>query len=95
MEPVMMNIALKKRMEDERPREKLLNKGIETLSNAELIGILLATGTRTKTAVEIGRELLHHAGNDMTALARFGINDLKKVQGVGVAKALTLVVALE
>ena len=60
MEPVMMNIALKKRMEDERPREKLLNKGIETLSNAELIGILLATGTRTKTAVEIGRELLHH-----------------------------------
>ena len=57
--------------DDEKPREKLALKGKESLSNAELIGILLSTGTKTKSAVDLGSEIMALAQNDLNILARF------------------------
>ncbi len=81
--------------DDEKPREKLMFKGKESLSDAELIGILLATGTKTKSAVELGMEILTLADKDLNKLARFNINELKKINGIGEAKAITIIAAVE
>lgn len=81
--------------EDEKPREKLLFKGKNSLSNAELIGILLSTGTKTKSAVDLGREILSLAQNDLNSLARFNVNEFQKVCGIGEAKAITIIAAVE
>jgi len=81
--------------DDEKPREKLLLKGKESLSNAELIGILLSTGTKTKSAVDLGREIMHLAQNDINTLARFNVNEFKKISGIGAAKALIIMAAME
>ncbi|MCB9251692.1 MAG: DNA repair protein RadC [Flavobacteriales bacterium] len=80
---------------DEQPREKLLSKGKETLTHAELLGILISTGTRSKTATDLAKEILKLGKNDLNEIARFGINDYKKVNGIGEAKALTLIAAIE
>ena len=80
---------------DDRPREKVINKGIGTLSNAELIAILFGTGTRNESAVEIARKLLDSAGNNLNKLATFTIKDLEKIKGIGEAKAIAVLTALE
>ncbi|MFM9944634.1 MAG: DNA repair protein RadC [Bacteroidia bacterium] len=81
--------------EDEKPREKLILKGKESLSNAELIGILLSTGTKSKSAVDLGREIMELAQNDLNTLARFNVSEYKKINGIGEAKALTIMAAVE
>lgn len=90
--------------EDDRPREKLMNKGRTALSDAELLAILLGTGARykdengkiiNKSAVDLGRDLLHLSQNSLMNLARFSVNELKTVSGVGEAKAISLIAALE
>ncbi len=81
---------------DDRPREKLQLKGVEALSNAELIAILLRTsGNRNKTALEVAQELLQIAEGDLYALSRLSVKDCMKIKGIGSAKAVTLVAALE
>ena len=80
---------------DDRPREKLTSKGAEALSDAELIGILLATGTKTKSAVDLGREIMQTADNDLNKLARMSVKDLCKINGIGPAKAITIAAAVE
>ncbi|NUM31706.1 MAG: DNA repair protein RadC [Bacteroidetes bacterium] len=90
-----MNKPIKHWADDEKPREKLVLKGKSSLSNAELIGILLSTGTKTKSAVDLGRELLELAQNDLNLLARFNVNEIKKIKGIGVAKAITVIAAIE
>jgi DNA repair protein RadC len=80
---------------EDRPREKLLLKGTSALSDAELIAILLGTGTTTVTAVELAKIVLQSAGNSLHELASLSAKDLMKIKGIGEAKAVTIVAALE
>lgn len=90
-----MNKPIPEWAEDEKPREKLLLKGKSSLSNAELIGILISTGTKTKSAIDLGRELLESAQNNLNVLARFNVNEITKIKGLGLAKAITILSAIE
>lgn len=88
-------VALKHRNADERPREKFAKYGSKTLSNAELIGILIGTGTRNKSAVDVARDVLAVCDNNLNKLARLTIANLCKVDGIGPAKAITILTAVE
>lgn len=79
----------------DRPREKLLLKGISALSDAELIAILLGTGTTSVNAVDLAKAVLQSVDNNLDDLARLSVNDLMKLKGIGQAKAITIVSALE
>jgi DNA repair protein RadC len=80
---------------EDRPREKLLLKGISTLSDAELIAILLGSGTTTMSAVELAKRILQGVQNNLHELASVSVKDLMKIKGIGEAKAVTIVAALE
>lgn len=77
------------------PREKLINKGKSALSDAELISLLLGTGTRTTSSVELGKRVLHSANNNLHELARMTVKDLIRISGIGHTKAMAIVAALE
>jgi len=81
--------------EEDRPREKLLLKGKSTLSDAELIAILIGSGTRSLSAVDVAKLILKQANYNLNDLARFSVKDLKKIKGIGEAKAIAIVSALE
>lgn len=81
--------------EDDKPREKFMNKGRQSLSDAELIAILLATGSKNRTALDLARELLTLAEGQLESLCAMNIRDLSKVPGIGPAKAITIQAALE
>lgn len=81
--------------EEDRPREKLLLKGKSALSDAELIAILIGSGTKSMSAVDVGKLILSQAGNNLNELARFSVKDLQKIKGIGEAKAISIVSALE
>lgn len=81
--------------EDDRPMEKLQFKGAENLSDAELLAIILNKGTRSKTAVDLARELLHRCQHNFNQLARLSVKDLMKIKGIGRVKAVTIVAAME
>lgn len=81
--------------EEDRPREKLLLKGKSSLSDAELLAILLGSGTRSLSAIDLARHVLGHVNHDLSALAKMNVSDLKKFKGIGEAKAITIVSALE
>lgn len=80
---------------EDRPREKLLLKGKATLSDAELIAILLGTGTSKLSAVDLAKNILQAVNNDLNELARLTVKDLMKIKGIGEAKAITIISALE
>ena len=80
---------------EDRPREKLIRKGISTLSDAELLAILISSGTRKKSAVDLGRELLSSVSNNLNSLGKLSISDLLKFRGIGPARAVTISAALE
>lgn len=80
---------------DDRPREKLLLKGVQALSDAELIAILIRTGDRQKSALRVAQELLQAVDKDLVTLSRLSVRDCMKVKGIGKVKAITLVAALE
>jgi DNA repair protein RadC len=80
---------------EDRPREKLIQKGIASLSDAELLAILISSGTKDKSAVDLGRELLSVANNNLNSLGKLTIADLKKLRGIGTARAVTITAALE
>ena len=80
---------------EDRPREKLYQKGTSALSDAELLGILIGSGTRERSAVDLGRELLSLAGNNLNALGKLSIPDITKIRGIGNARAVTIAAALE
>lgn len=69
--------TIKQLAEEDRPREKLLHKGRRELTNAELLAILLSSGNRKKTAVELAQEILSEYDNDLNALAKLEVKDLK------------------
>lgn len=81
--------------QEDRPREKLIQKGAGVLSEAELIGILLGSGTRNLSAVALAQSILQQHHNDLNELAKRSVKELQKFKGVGVAKAVTIVSAME
>lgn len=81
--------------EDDRPREKMALKGASALSNAELIAILIANGTREKSAVDLAKEILDFAQNDLNNLARLSLKEMQQIKGIGQAKAISILAALE
>ena len=81
--------------EDDRPREKLQLKGKHSLSDAELIAILLGSGTRKESAVDLARRILELAENNLVDLGKLSLSQLQRIQGVGPVKAITLTAALE
>jgi len=88
-------IKLKEWAVEDRPREKLLVKGARSLTDAELIGILIGSGNLNETAVELGRRMLVSVNNNLNDLGRKGIDYLKTFNGIGEAKAISIVAALE
>lgn len=80
---------------DDRPREKLLTKGASSLSNSELIAILLNNGSKSKSAVELGKEILKLGQDNLNELGKLTLKDFRKIKGVGEAKSVTIVAALE
>jgi len=82
--------------EADRPREKMLLKGAQSLSDAELLAILIAIGNKNETAVELTRRILHECHDNLNELAQLSIADLcKRFKGIGEAKAITIMAALE
>ncbi|KAA6438618.1 DNA repair protein RadC [Dyadobacter flavalbus] len=81
--------------EEDRPREKLLLKGRAALSDAELIAILIGSGTVDLSAVDVGKQIMNSVGNNINELAKLSVTDLTKIRGIGEAKAITIVAALE
>ncbi len=88
-------MTIKKWAEQDRPREKLLLKGKAALSEAELVAILIGSGNKDQTAVELAQQLLNHCGNNLNTLAKLSIKDLQKFRGIGEAKAISIISALE
>lgn len=80
---------------EDRPREKMLVKGIRSLSEAELIAILIGSGSLDESAVELSRRILASVNNNLNELGKKNINDLQKFKGIGPAKAITISAAME
>ncbi len=81
--------------EDDRPREKLIHKGKAVLSNAELLAILIGSGTRDESALDLARKVLHHAGDNLAELGRLDKASLTSIHGIGEARALIIIAAME
>lgn len=95
MSEKMPSFSIKNWSEDDRPREKLLNKGKDALSDAELVAILIGSGSREESAVELCKRILSSTGNNLNALGKLSIGQLMAFKGIGEAKAITIVSALE
>ena len=80
---------------DDRPREKLMEKGKTAVSDAELIAILIGSGNRTESAVALAKRIVASVNNDLSDLAKLSVNELMKFKGIGQAKAISIVTALE
>jgi DNA repair protein RadC len=88
-------LAIRYWAEDDRPREKMMLKGKNALSDAELIAILIGTGSGSKSAVDLGRELLALSNGDLHDFGKLRLVDLQKVKGIGASKAISILAALE
>jgi len=93
----MENYGIKSWAEEDRPREKLITKGSRALSDTELLAIFIRTGTQKKTAIDVSRELLQAAQNNLNILGKMSVQQMIKlnINGLGVVKATTIVAALE
>jgi DNA repair protein RadC len=80
---------------DDRPREKMLAKGSGALSNSELLGIIINNGNKEKSAVDIAKDILKLAHDNLNELGKMSLKDLQKVKGIGIAKAITITAAVE
>jgi DNA repair protein RadC len=89
------SFTIKSWAEEDRPREKLLSKGRHVLTDAELIAILIGSGSRNETAVELAKRILSQFENNLNAIAKLSVQDLMKFKGIGEAKAISIVAALE
>jgi len=89
------NLSIKHWSEDDRPREKLVNKGKIALSDAELVAILIGSGNREESAVELSKKILNKINNNLNELGKLSIEDLIKFKGIGNAKAISIITALE
>ncbi|MBL4625575.1 MAG: DNA repair protein RadC [Flavobacteriales bacterium] len=92
---MLESLSIKAWAEDDRPREKLASLGRSALSDAELVAIIIGSGSPKESAVELSKRILHSIGNNLSELGRVTIADLMKFKGIGEAKAITIVAALE
>lgn len=89
-------LTIREWAEDDRPREKMLRKGTQSLSDAELLAILIGSGNRDESAVELSRRIMRDCHDNLNELACLTIADLcKRFKGIGEAKAITIMAALE
>lgn len=86
---------LKSWAEDDRPREKFMMKGKNALSDAELLAIIMGSGNKEETAVDLAKRILNDSKNNWHELARLSVHDLIKYKGIGEAKAISIITALE
>ncbi len=91
----MENFSIPCWAEDDRPREKMALKGRSALSNTELLAILIGSGTRKKSAVDLAQEILNSVNNNLHALGKITLHDLCQFSGIGPAKAISILAALE
>ncbi|WP_396635507.1 DNA repair protein RadC [Maribacter sp. R77961] len=89
------SFSIKHWSDDDKPREKLVNKGRSVLSDAELIAILIGSGSRSESAVELSKRILSSVDNNLNELGRLSIKQLMQFKGIGEAKAVTIAAALE
>ncbi len=87
--------SIKNWAEDDRPREKLLNNGPKALSDAELLAILIGSGSRSQSAVDLSRQILQDMDNDLRILSQKSVVELTRYKGIGQAKAVSIVAAME
>lgn len=95
MENYDAKISIKSWAEEDRPREKLIAQGRRILSDAELIAILIGSGSQNESAVDLSKRILLHYAGDLNSLGKGSVNDLSKFKGIGEAKAITIIAALE
>ena len=80
---------------DDRPRHKLLNNGLAALSNSELLSILINVGNKERSALQLAKDILKLAGDNLSELGKLSVNDLQKVKGIGEAKSTLIAAAIE
>jgi DNA repair protein RadC len=95
MEKYENHIPIKNWAEEDRPREKLLLKGKNSLSDAELIAIIINSGNQKETALELAKRMLHAANENLIEVAKMDVKELSQFKGIGPVKAITLIAALE
>lgn len=95
MEETTGSFSIKYWAEDDKPREKLILKGKTALSDAELIAILIGSGSRNESAVELSKRILKSVDNNLNALGKLSIKQLMTFKGIGEAKAVTIAAAAE
>jgi DNA repair protein RadC len=89
------NYSIKAWAEDDRPREKLLSKNPDSLTDSELLAILIGKGTKQKNAVDLAKELLGSVKNNLNELGKLELHDFLKLNGIGRVKAVIILAALE
>ncbi|WP_017257439.1 RadC family protein [Pedobacter arcticus] len=93
--PYEQKITIKAWAEEDRPREKLLALGRRSLSDAELIAILIGSGSTTESAVDLSKRILHTYQNNLASIAKLSVQELCKFKGIGEAKAISIIAGLE
>ncbi|HMJ47837.1 MAG TPA: DNA repair protein RadC [Ferruginibacter sp.] len=88
-------VSIKQWYADDQPRNKLLTNGLAALSNSELLSILINVGNKDKSALDLAKDVLHLAKNNLSELGKLSINDLQKIKGIGEAKSTLITAALE
>ncbi len=91
----MSKLTIQQWSDDDKPREKFISRGAESLSNAELLAIIIRSGSKDKNAVELARDILELARNKLSALKRFSINDFRRFNGIGHTKAVSILATFE
>ena len=95
MQEKLASFSIKNWADDDRPREKLVQKGSFVLSDAELIAILIGSGSRNESAVELSKRILASVNHNLNELGNLSVNQLMRFKGIGEAKAVTIAAALE
>lgn len=95
MEEKPISLSIKHWSTDDRPREKLVHKGKSVLSDSELLAILIGSGSRNESAVELSKRILASVGNNLNELGKLSIKQLMRFKGIGEAKAVTIAAAME
>ncbi|MBO0343407.1 MAG: DNA repair protein RadC [Bacteroidota bacterium] len=95
MQEKLASFSIKHWADDDRPREKLVQKGSSVLSDAELIAILIGSGSRDESAVELSKRILASVDHNLNELGKLSVNQLMRFKGIGEAKAVTIAAALE
>ena len=88
-------LSIKSWSEDDRPREKLISRGAKSLSNAELIAIIIGSGNNKQSAVDLSKYILSQCGDKLSVLSKMTFNDLTQFKGIGQAKAICIMTSSE